>query len=58
MAIQKIHLKQSNKRMSKIDMDKLAQSWCELLLKQIQEAKTQQSLDGAFEANKGENIYR
>lgn len=49
---------QIHKPISKAETDKLAQSWCELLLGQIQEARSRQSLVRANEANTGENIYR
>lgn len=40
------------------EINRLAEAWCELLLRQIQEEKTQLSLERAIEANKGENINR
>ncbi len=42
----------------KIEINQLAKTWCELLLGQIQETRSRQKLQGAFEANSGENRYR
>jgi len=56
MTTRKSQPNQSSKQLSKIDVDKLAQSWCELLLGQIQEAHNQQKLTRAIEAKTIENI--
>lgn len=51
----------NNKRLPnpiKEEINQLAKTWCELLLGQIQEARSQQGLQSAFDTNPAENIYR
>lgn len=45
-------------RLAKGEINRLAEAWCELLLRQLQEEKTQLSIERAISVNTGENINK
>lgn len=50
--------KDATPRLNKGEVNRLAEAWCELLLRQLQEEKTQLSIERANFRNTGENINK